>query len=128
MKTDKETTNEARTLRIQDRIANRPKWKQQRINEVIAEHNHAMRMPPPEWFQNQQWQNARLIGLEKIKSSGRFDLSDHEILNLLDRLPTGWKMDISNGVSVDTCASYLEDQIKMNDPESWEPTHEDHYE
>lgn len=128
MKTEKETINEARTLRIQNRITKRPKWKQQLIDKVIAEHNHAMRMPPLEWFQNRQWQNARLIGLEQIKSSGQFKMSDDEILNLLDTLPTGWKMDISNGVSADTCASYLEDQIKMNDPESWEPTHEDHYE
>ena len=128
MKTDKETINEARKLRIQNRIANRPKWKQQRINEVIAEHNHAMRTPPPEWFKNQEWQNARLIGLEQIKSSGQFKMSDDEILNLLDTLPTGWKMDISNGVSADTCASYLEDQIKMNDAKSWGSANEDLYE
>ena len=37
MKTEKETINEARTLRIQNRITKRPKWKQQLIDKVIAE-------------------------------------------------------------------------------------------
>lgn len=60
------------------------------------EFQHKYRMPPPEWYIEGTWKRVRLEALEGVRDEPELrECSDEEILQRLDQLPPGWRIDIA---------------------------------